>query len=88
VTSSDKFTCTKQDPCACTHPPGYGDAIVECTGDSITSIRIGGVGLTGAIPASISKFSDLEILWLNDNKLTAIPGSLSDLAKLTDLDLR
>jgi Leucine-rich repeat (LRR) protein len=31
--------------------------------------------------------SDLELLWLNDNKLTSIPGSLTDLTKLTDLDL-
>ena len=54
----------------------------------VTEIRLGGKGLTGAIPTRLAKLTDLRLLYLKDNELRGeIPVELGKLTNLKWLSL-
>lgn len=66
------------DPCAST--PWYG---LTCTQQAVTKINLYNVGLSGTVPASIGKLTDLTFLSLGSNSLKgSIPVSVTGLANL------
>ena len=58
------------------------------TAPRVTEIRLGGKGLTGAIPTRLAKLTDLRLLYLKDNELRGeIPVELGKLTNLKWLSL-
>ena len=75
---------TKTDPCSCS--TNFNNQYIRCDKGSIIDINLGGVGVTGTIPASFGAMTDLKLLWLMSNQLTA-PPSFETQTQLEDLDL-
>ena len=48
----------------------------------VTTLNISGNNLTGALPAEIRKFRNLEVLLASDNKMTGIPAEIGQLSRL------
>ena len=61
---------------------------VSCENGNVVNISLFDNGLTGTIPSSLSQFSELRTLRLNNNQLTgSIPVELAQLSKLSYLSL-
>ena len=53
----------------------------------VVAIHLGGIDLTGDMPAVLRRLTALKTLDLDDNQLTSVPASLGGLAALTVLHL-
>ncbi|KAJ3096564.1 hypothetical protein HDU97_005765 [Phlyctochytrium planicorne] len=61
---------------------------ITCNGDSITEIRIQGLGLKQELPAGLGDLPNLAIIQLDNNKFTGeIPESYKKLKKLQSINL-
>ena len=61
----------------------------SATYESVTSIALSGLSLTGTIPSSIGSLTSLQYLKLKTNNLNGtIPSSIGSLTSLTTLDLQ
>lgn len=53
---------------------------------SVVTLDVSGNNLTGALPAEIRKFANLEVLIASDNSMTGIPAEIGQLSKLRVVD--
>jgi Leucine-rich repeat (LRR) protein len=61
---------------------------VSCDGGQVSSISLSNNNLSGTIPESISDLTNLQILYLDTNRLTSIPGNLTGLTSLSEVTIR
>jgi RHS repeat-associated protein len=72
-----------------TLPPtsAWGGTVYVTNGD-INLLNLSGVGLTGALPASLGQLTQLQVLGMHSNSLSgALPTSLGNLTRLTSINL-
>lgn len=58
---------------------------IDCNDGHITSISLGGAGLSGSLPPEIGNLTQLQTLNLNNNQLTNLPPEIGNLTNLQGL---
>ena len=74
---------SRTDPCSCT----TSGRRITCANNSIIELILGGANMKGTIPKSINALTDLQQLWINDNKITSVAEIGGGFSQLKNLEV-